>query len=61
MLEWLEGLREAGVAILMVTHDEHIVSEFSDTIWTVKDGQLIDMRSNERLRGRGEKDAVGAL
>ncbi|MCG1022498.1 ABC transporter ATP-binding protein [Sutcliffiella horikoshii] len=61
MLEWLERLREAGVAILMVTHDEHIVTEFSDTIWTVKDGQLIDRRSNERLRGRGEKDAVGAL
>ncbi|WP_404449022.1 ATP-binding cassette domain-containing protein [Sutcliffiella horikoshii] len=61
MLEWLERLREAGVAILMVTHDEHIVSEFSDTIWTIKDGQLIDMRSNEKLRGRGEMDAVGAL
>ncbi|WP_404431812.1 ABC transporter ATP-binding protein [Sutcliffiella horikoshii] len=61
MLEWLETLKEAGVAILMVTHDEHIVTEFSDTIWTVKDGVLIDKRTNERLRGRGEKDAVGAL
>ncbi|WP_404469968.1 ABC transporter ATP-binding protein [Sutcliffiella horikoshii] len=61
MLEWLEALKEAGVAILMVTHDENIVAEFSDTIWTVKDGVLIDKRSNERLRGRGEKDAVGAL
>ncbi|UAL48486.1 ATP-binding cassette domain-containing protein [Sutcliffiella horikoshii] len=61
MLEWLEALKEAGVAILMVTHDENIVTEFADTIWTVKDGNLIDMRSKERLRGRGEKDAVGAL
>ncbi|WP_404461502.1 ABC transporter ATP-binding protein [Sutcliffiella horikoshii] len=61
MLEWLEALKEAGVAILMVTHDENIVTEFADTVWTVKDGNLIDMRSKERLRGRGEKDAVGAL
>ena len=61
MLEWLEALKEAGVAILMVTHDEHIVSEFSDTVWTVKDGELIDKRRNVRLRGRGEKNAVGAL
>lgn len=61
MLEWLEGLKEAGVAILMVTHDENIVAEFSDTIWTVKDGMLIDKSSIERLRGRGEKDAVGSL
>ncbi|WP_404350466.1 ATP-binding cassette domain-containing protein [Sutcliffiella horikoshii] len=61
MLEWLEALKEAGVAILMVTHDENIVTEFADTIWTVKDGNLIDMRSNDRLRGRGEKDAVRAL
>lgn len=61
MLEWLEALKEEGVAILMVTHDEHIVSEFSDTIWTVKGGKLIEMRRNERLRGRREKDAVGAL
>ena len=61
MLEWLEALKEAGVAILMVTHDENIVTEFADTIWTVKDGNLIDMRSNERLRGRGEKNAIGAF
>ncbi|MCM3617035.1 ATP-binding cassette domain-containing protein [Sutcliffiella horikoshii] len=61
MLEWLEGLKEAGVAILMVTHDEQIVSEFSDTIWTVKDGTLLEKRCNGRLRGRGVKNAVGAL
>ncbi|TYS64595.1 ATP-binding cassette domain-containing protein [Sutcliffiella horikoshii] len=61
MLGWLERLKKAGVAILMVTHDEHIVEEFSDTIWTVKNGVLIDKKSNERLRGRGKKDAVGAI
>ncbi|MGD6872111.1 ABC transporter ATP-binding protein [Sutcliffiella horikoshii] len=61
MLEWLEALKNAGVSILMVTHDEHIVSEFSDAIWTVMEGQLIDIRSNIRIRDRGEKDAVGAL
>ncbi|KMJ57964.1 ABC transporter [Bacillus sp. LL01] len=61
MLEWLEALKASGVAIMMVTHDEKIVSEFSDTIWTVKDGRLIDKKHNGRIKDRGEKDAVGAL
>lgn len=40
MLEWLLQLQAAGNTIVMVTHDEQIVTRFATQIWQVQDGQL---------------------
>ncbi|QFT88216.1 Putative HMP/thiamine import ATP-binding protein YkoD [Bacillus sp. THAF10] len=58
MLEWLEKLRQEGVAILMVTHDEQIVSSFANTVWSIQDGRLVEIIENNR---RSKSHAVGAI
>ncbi|CAG9622590.1 ABC transporter ATP-binding protein [Sutcliffiella rhizosphaerae] len=61
MLEWLEQLKIAGVAIIMVTHDQQIVSEFADTVWTIKEGTLVDRKTNEKSNSRSKHHAMGAI
>ncbi|WP_442603192.1 ATP-binding cassette domain-containing protein [Paenibacillus sp. KN14-4R] len=40
ILEMLERLRSRGIAIVMVTHDPHIVEHFATEVWTVEKGVL---------------------
>jgi energy-coupling factor transport system ATP-binding protein len=61
MLEWLEEWKMAGVAIVMITHDLHIVREFSDRVWKVEDGRLISQKNNEIGQMRRINNAIGAL
>lgn len=65
MLEWLEGIKEAGGTIIMVTHDLHIVNEFADQVWLVKQGEVSSiMNKSEFARNewsRSKRDAVGAI
>ncbi|MCX8045406.1 MAG: energy-coupling factor ABC transporter ATP-binding protein, partial [Anoxybacillus gonensis] len=41
LLEWLEAYRQQGKAIVMVTHDERIVSEFATRRWVIEKGKLV--------------------
>ncbi|WP_183248312.1 ATP-binding cassette domain-containing protein [Anoxybacillus tengchongensis] len=41
LLEWLEAYRQQGKAIVMVTHDERIVSEFATRRWIIENGKLV--------------------
>ncbi|WP_235857526.1 ABC transporter ATP-binding protein [Paenibacillus albiflavus] len=54
ILEMIEGLRLEGAAIVMVTHDLHIVQHYATRVWTISEGQLID----SRLSGRGGTNGV---
>ncbi|WP_166238833.1 ABC transporter ATP-binding protein [Paenibacillus turpanensis] len=40
LLETLEGLRQGGTAILMITHDPEIVRRFATRVWLVQEGKL---------------------
>ncbi|MDF2669596.1 MAG: transporter related protein [Paenibacillus sp.] len=40
ILERLERHRQGGTTILMVTHDPHIVANFSTRVWTIRNGRL---------------------
>jgi energy-coupling factor transporter ATP-binding protein EcfA2 len=42
LLELLEQERQRGTTIIMVTHDEEIVNNFSTRIWMISKGRLID-------------------
>ncbi|MBA2874764.1 ABC transporter ATP-binding protein [Thermaerobacillus caldiproteolyticus] len=46
LLELLESYREQGATILMITHDENIVTHFATRRWVIEDGQLV---SDEQL------------
>ncbi|WP_078381604.1 ABC transporter ATP-binding protein [Sutcliffiella halmapala] len=65
MLEWLEAIKNEGGTIIMVTHDLHIVKEFADQIWFVKQGEVSSiMDKSEYARkewSRSKSDAVGAI
>ncbi|AST05515.1 ABC transporter [Anoxybacillus flavithermus] len=55
LLEWLEGYRQQGKAIVMVTHDEHIVSQFATRRWVIESGKLVaDEMIAPRMLVRGE-------
>ncbi|MCQ5365592.1 energy-coupling factor ABC transporter ATP-binding protein [Anoxybacillus salavatliensis] len=41
LLEWLEAYRQQGKAIVMVTHDERIVSQFATRRWVIEKGKLV--------------------
>ncbi|MGP4079874.1 ABC transporter ATP-binding protein [Pseudalkalibacillus sp. R45] len=41
LLEMLEAFQQAGVTILMVTHDRHIVEYFATRVWTIESGLLV--------------------
>ncbi|MGJ7036026.1 energy-coupling factor transport system ATP-binding protein [Anoxybacillus eryuanensis] len=41
LLEWLEAYRQQGKAIVMVTHDERIVSQFATRRWVIDNGKLV--------------------
>ncbi|WP_221568488.1 ABC transporter ATP-binding protein [Alkalihalobacillus sp. TS-13] len=47
LLEMLEAFQHAGVTILMVTHDRHIVEHFATRVWTIENGLLV---SNEQIQ-----------
>jgi energy-coupling factor transport system ATP-binding protein len=42
LLQYLEQERKKGTAIVMVTHDNKIVSHFATRKWTISSGNLID-------------------
>ncbi|BBW97329.1 ABC transporter ATP-binding protein [Geobacillus icigianus] len=41
LLERLESQRQQGAAVIMVTHDEHIVRRFATRRWVIEDGALV--------------------
>ncbi len=42
LLEWLEDYRQQGSTIIMVTHDDHISTNFATRVLTVKAGNIIN-------------------
>lgn len=55
LLEWLEAYRQQGKAIVMVTHDERIVSEFATRRWVIESGKIVaDEMIAPRMLVRGE-------
>ncbi|WLD93891.1 ABC transporter ATP-binding protein [Alkalihalobacillus sp. AL-G] len=54
LLELLEGYREKGTTILMVTHDEMIARHFATRVWKIESGQLMNDSFNV------EKELVNA-
>jgi energy-coupling factor transport system ATP-binding protein len=54
LLEWLEAYRQQGKAIVMVTHDERIVSQFATRRWVIENGKLVaDEKIAPRIVVRG--------
>lgn len=43
MLEKLEELRQRGTTIVMVTHDMNIVKHFATEVWTIDQGNVIEI------------------
>ncbi|WP_100333933.1 ABC transporter ATP-binding protein [Bacillus alkalisoli] len=57
MLKWLQELKEQGVSIVMVTHDEHIVDHFADTVWVVENGVLsTQLRKEEYVKKQERRE-----
>jgi energy-coupling factor transport system ATP-binding protein len=52
LLTLLEQERQKGTTIIMVTHDEEIVKNFSTRRWTISRGNLIDDESLNSLQDR---------
>ncbi|MGM1048685.1 MAG: ABC transporter ATP-binding protein [Bacillota bacterium] len=50
ILEMCEELRQAGTAILMVTHEMQIAQNAATHIWEVQKGKIISQRASSRLR-----------
>lgn len=47
MIEWLEDfLRNAGLTMLLVTHDRYFLDRVCDTIYELEDGQLVKYSGN---------------
>ncbi|MCA1321245.1 energy-coupling factor ABC transporter ATP-binding protein [Bacillus tianshenii] len=63
MLEWLSEMKQAGVAIIMVTHDLYIAENFADRIWVVEDGKVkeefLGKEFCNKAGNRGEQHAIG--
>lgn len=51
ILELCEELRQAGTAILMVTHEMKIAEEAARSIWEIRDGRLFQQEDNVRVEG----------
>ncbi|WP_417897458.1 ATP-binding cassette domain-containing protein [Bacillus haimaensis] len=64
MLEWLYSMKQAGVSIVMVTHDLHIAENFADRVWVVENGKVKEEVPGKelcsKLESRREKHAVSA-
>ncbi|MDX5474842.1 MAG: ATP-binding cassette domain-containing protein [Bacillaceae bacterium] len=61
MLNRFKQLKEQGVSIVMITHDEHIIEHFADTVWVVEDGVLTKQLSKEEYilkQGKREQHAM---
>lgn len=60
ILEMLERLRSRGIAIVMVTHDPHIVEYFATEVWTVENGVLARLESAAAIAATTTSAAVTA-
>lgn len=59
ILEKLEGWRQQGTTIVMVTHDLHIVDSFATRVWVVERGELVeDSSPSAYLREPGPKEST---
>ncbi len=45
IMEFLRGLNEKGVTVVMITHDMHLMLEYTPGHWFFADGRLIADRS----------------
>ncbi|NOU96289.1 ATP-binding cassette domain-containing protein [Paenibacillus sp. LMG 31456] len=62
ILQKLEGWRQQGVSIIMVTHDMEIVRYFATRVWFIENGRLtLDTEPNEYLRSVEIDGDVGDL
>ena len=61
MLNRFRQLKEQGVSIVMITHDEHIVEHFADTVWVVEDGVLTQQLSKEEYISKQERREQHAM
>ncbi|UNK21397.1 energy-coupling factor ABC transporter ATP-binding protein [Paenibacillus sp. N3/727] len=50
ILEMCEELRQAGTAILMVTHEMQIAQQAATHIWEVQKGKIISQQASSRLK-----------
>lgn len=58
ILEMCEELRQAGTAILMVTHEMQIARHAATHIWEVQEGKIISQQASSRLRDIHEVKAA---
>ena len=42
ILEELTGLKNAGMAIVLITHDLGVVAQMADDVYVIKDGKIVD-------------------
>lgn len=42
----LQNIREQGVAVIMVTHNIHLLTEFPGIVYQCQDGQIVDVTQN---------------
>lgn len=54
LLEMMESLKNQGVTIMMVTHDEEIVHSFATRVWNVRDGEVYETEPLENKVKRVE-------
>ncbi|CAM3457602.1 MULTISPECIES: ABC transporter ATP-binding protein [Paenibacillus] len=52
ILEMCERLRQAGTAIVMVTHEMRIAEQAATHIWEIRQGQLVSRMASPRLAAR---------
>lgn len=62
ILEKLERHRQGGTTIMMVTHDPHIVANFSTRVWTICEGRLDqDLTVDDYNKLHNEQEAGGSV
>ena len=42
----LQNIREQGAAVIMVTHNIHLLTEFPGIVYQCQDGQIVDVTQN---------------
>jgi peptide/nickel transport system ATP-binding protein len=62
VLDLITELQEKhGTAVLFITHDMGVVAEIADTVYVMKDGQIVEHAPVERLLRHPEKDYTRRL